>query len=127
MKKVVNLSEYELNKIVKKILMSEQPTPGPAIPGAPVSQTPRATSPTSRATSPTSRATSPTTVPQAAPSQTASGGGRPLPTPFNPQHKGTFEVDCKSGLSKLGYPGKLSKEGNKLFVDLFCNPKYRNR
>jgi len=113
MKKVVNLSEYELNKIVKKILMSEQPTPGPAIPGAPVSQTPRATSPT--------------TVPQAAPSQTASGGGRPLPTPFNPQHKGTFEVDCKAGLSKLGYPGKLSKEGNKLFVDLFCNPKYRNR
>ena len=115
MKKVVNLSEYELNKIVKKILMSEQPTPGPAIPGAPVSQA-------ARATSPTTRATSQTPGPQMPAAQ-----GRPLPTPFNPQHKGTFEVDCKAGLSKLGYPGKLSKEGNKLFVDLFCNPKYRNR
>ena len=122
MKKVVNLSEYELNKIVKKILMSEQPTPGPAIQAAPISPTSRATSPTTRATSPTTRATSQTPGPQMPAAQ-----GRPLPTPFNPQHKGTFEVDCKAGLSKLGYPGKLSKEGNKLFVELFCNPKYRNR
>jgi hypothetical protein len=123
------LSEYELNKIVKKILSEQAQTPRTPsqTPGSqsPRSQSPRSQSPRTPSQTPGSnpiRQTSQTPGPQMPASQR-----RPLPTPFNPQHKGTFEVDCKAGLSKLGYPGKLSKEGNKLFVELFCNPKYRNR
>jgi hypothetical protein len=104
MKKVVRLSESDLARVVSRII-NEQPTPGPVVPStSQQAQTPRQTSQTPGPQMPAAQR-----------------------TPFNPQHKGTFEVDCKAGLSKLGYGGKLSKEGNKLFVDLFCNPKYRNR
>lgn len=66
----------------------------------------------------------PNQQPQSSPVKTGN------PVKFQPGLKGTLEVDCKNKMVKNTVINnglqQLSKEGNSLLVQLFCEPKYRN-